>query len=115
MVRQPGENLSKEETEELPSRSFGDETATQSVGWYSIGALGLIVAFIVFFMLVRVKEDNGLQPLRSLGPTPTILPDGSPDPQGMPTTTDDDGTLWRQNPDGAMDWWDRDLRIWHKW
>ncbi|MEJ6562090.1 MAG: hypothetical protein QNL85_00075 [Euryarchaeota archaeon] len=115
MVRQPGENLSKEETEELPSRSFGDETATKSVGWYSIGALGLIVAFIVFFMLVRVKEDNGLQPLRSLGPTPTILPDGSPDPQGMPTTTDDDGTLWRQNPDGAMDWWDRDLRIWHKW
>ena len=115
MVRQPGGNLSKDEAEALPSRSFGDETATQSVGWYSIGALGLIVAFIVFFMLVRVKEENDLEPLRSFGPTPTILADGSPDAQGMPTTTDDDGTLWRQNPDGAMDWWDRDLRIWHKW
>ena len=38
--------------------TFGEETDTESVGWYSISALGLIVAFIVFFMLVRVKEEN---------------------------------------------------------
>lgn len=115
LVRSPGANLTADESAALPSRSFGEETTTESVGWYSIGALGLIVAFIVFFMLVRVKEESGQPTLRSLGPTPTILPDGSPDPQGMPTTTDDSGTLWRQQPDGAMDWWDSDLRIWHKW
>lgn len=115
LVRQPGENLTQEESEALPSRSFGDDTETESVGWYSIGALGLIVAFIVFFMLVRVKDEEEYQGLRSLGPTPTILSDGSPDPEGLPTTTDDTGTLWRQHPDGSMDWWDPELRIWHSW
>ncbi len=115
LVRQPSEDLTKEEAEDLPTRSFGEDTETESVGWYSIGALGLIVAFIVFFMLVRVKDEEEDSGLRSLGPTPTILPDGSPDPEGMPTTTDDSGTLWRQQPDGSMDWWDQDLRIWHKW
>ena len=115
IVRPPGDNLTEEESAALPSRSFGEETDTESVGWYSIGALGLIVAFIVFFMLVRVKDESDQPPLRSLGPAPTILPDGSPDPQGMPTTTDESGTLWRQHPDGTTDWWDRDLRIWHKW
>ena len=115
LVRQPSEDLTKEEAEALPTRSFGEDTETESVGWYSIGALGLIVAVIVFFMLVRVKDEEEGSGLRSLGPTPTILPDGSPDPEGMPTTTDDSGTLWRQQPDGSMDWWDQDLRIWHKW
>ncbi len=115
LVRQPSEDLTKEEAEALPTRSFGEDTETESVGWYSISALGLIVAFIVFFMLVRVKDEEEGSGLRSLGPTPTILPDGSPDPEGMPTTTDDSGTLWRQQPDGSMDWWDQDLRIWHKW
>ena len=115
LVRQPGENLTQEESEALPSQSFGDDTETESVGWYSIGALGLIVAFIVFFMLVRVKDEEEYQGLRSLGPIPTILPDGSPDPEGLPTTTDDTGTLWRQHPDGSMDWWDPELRIWHSW
>ena len=115
LVRQPSEDLTKEEAEDLPTRSFGEDTETESVGWYSIGALGLIVAFIVFFMLVRVKDEEEDSGLRSLGPTPTILPDGSPDPEGMPTTTDDSGTLWRQQPDGSMVWWDQDLRIWHKW
>lgn len=115
LIRQPGEDLTKEEAETLPSRSFGEDTETESVGWYSIGALGFIVAIIVFFMLVRVKDEEEMTGIRSLGPTPTILPDGSPDPEGMPTTTDDSGTLWRQQPDGSMDWWDQDLRIWHKW
>jgi hypothetical protein len=115
LIRQPGEDLTKEEAEALPSRSFGEDTETESVGWYSIGALGFIVAIIVFFMLVRVKDEEEMTGIRSLGPTPTILPDGSPDPEGMPTTTDDSGTLWRQQPDGSMDWWDEDLRIWHKW
>ena len=115
LVRLPGINLSEEEAATLPSRSFGDETPTESVGWFSIGVLGLIVCIVVFMLLVRVKEDTGVSSLRDLGPMPMILPDGSPDAQGFPTMTDAEGVLWRQHPDGTTDWWDNQLRVWHKW
>jgi predicted component of type VI protein secretion system len=115
LVRLPGINLSEEEAATLPSRSFGDETPTESVGWFSIGVLGLIVCAVVFMLLVRVKEESGASSLRDLGPMPMILPDGSPDAQGLPTMTDAEGILWRQHPDGSTDWWDNQLRIWHKW
>jgi len=115
LVRLPGLTLSEDEAASLPSRSFGEETPTESVGWFSIGVLGLIVCIVVFMLLVRVKEDTGAGVLRNLGPTPMILADGSPDPQGLPTMTDGEGVLWRQHPDGTTDWWDTQLRIWHKW
>lgn len=115
LVRLPGLNLSEDEAATLPSRSFGEETPTKSVGWFSIGALGLIVCLVVFMLLVRVKDEAGTGALRNLGPMPMILADGSPDTQGLPTMTDNDGVLWRQHPDGATDWWDSQLRIWHKW
>ena len=115
LVRLPGLTLSEDEAASLPSRSFGEETQTESVGWFSIGVLGLIVCIVVFMLLVRVKEDTGAGVLRNLGPTPMILADGSPDPQGLPTMTDGEGVLWRQHPDGTTDWWDHQLRIWHKW
>lgn len=115
LVRLPGLNLSEDEAATLPSRSFGEETPTKSVGWFSIGALGLIVCLVVFMLLVRVKDETGTGALRNLGPMPMILADGSPDTQGLPTMTDNDGVLWRQHPDGATDWWDSQLRIWHKW
>ncbi len=56
-----------------------------------------------------------MRELPNLGPEPQILADGSPDSEGLPTTTDDDGVLWRQNADGAMDWWDQEMRVWHRW
>ena len=115
LVRLPGLTLSEEEAASLPSRSFGEETPTESVGWFSIGGVGLIVCIVVFMLLVRVKDDTGAGVLRDLGPTPMILADGSPDSQGLPTMTDSEGVLWRQQPDGATDWWDEQLRIWHKW
>jgi hypothetical protein len=115
LVRLPGLTLSEDEASSLPSRSFGEETPTKSVGWFSIGGLGLIVCVVVFMLLVRVKDENEITPLRNLGPTPMILIDGSPDAQGYPTMTDNEGVLWRQHPDGSTDWWDNQLRIWHKW
>ena len=115
LVRLPGLNISESEAASLPSRSFGEETPTKSVGWFSIGVLGLIVCVVVFMLLVRVKDETETGSLRDLGPTPMILPDGSPDAQGFPTMTDDEGVLWRQHPDGSTDWWDTQLRIWHKW
>lgn len=115
MVRLPGLNLTEEEAEVLPSRSFGEDTETDSVGWISIGILCFVVALLAFVFLVRVKEEKDIFEMRDLGPEPMILADGSPDSQGLPTTVDDEGVLWRQHPDGAHDWWDQDLRIWNRW
>ena len=115
IVRLPAAELTPEEQEALPTQSFGDETATEDVGWYTIGVLGLIVAIIVFVLLVRMREDDELLALPELGPAPQILNDGSPDPQGLPTVLDDEGQLWRKHPDGSLDWWDSTYNIWQRW
>ena len=115
IVRLPAAELTPEEQEALPTQSFGEETATEDVGWYTIGALGLIVAIIVFVLLVRMREDDELLALPELGPAPQILNDGSPDPQGLPTVLDDEGQLWRKHPDGSLDWWDSAYNIWQRW
>ena len=115
IVRLPAAELTLEEQEALPTQSFGDETATEDVGWYTIGVLGLIVAIIVFVLLVRIREDDELLALPELGPAPQILNDGSPDPQGLPTVLDDEGQLWRKHPDGSLDWWDSAYNIWQRW
>ena len=115
IVRLPAAELTPEEQEALPTQSFGDETATEDVGWYTIGVLGLIVAIIVFVLLVRIREDDELLALPELGPAPQILNDGSPDPQGLPTVLDDEGQLWRKHPDGSLDWWDSAYNIWQRW
>jgi hypothetical protein len=115
LVRLPGDDLSTEEEKSLPSRSKGEQTPTESVGWFSIGALGLIVSVLVYIILVRVQDGPEMRQLPNLGPEPQILADGSPDSEGLPTMTDDDGVLWRQNADGAMDWWDQEMRVWHRW
>ena len=114
LIRLPGKDLSANETASLPSSSLGMDTPTESVGWFSIGALALFVSIIVFVILVRNKEPEALE-LPALGPTPQVLPDGSPDTQGLPTTIDDQGVLWRQHPGGEVDWWDQEWSIWHRW
>ena len=115
IVRIPGVDLTEEQRSSAPSRSYGEDTETESVGWISIGVLGLVVVVLSYLILVRVKDDEEILPMRDLGPTPMILSDGSPDAEGLPTTTDDEGVLWRQHPDGNHDWWDNELRIWVRW
>ena len=115
IVRLPASELTKEEQEVLPSQSFGDETVTDDVGWYTIAVLGLLVAVIVFVLLVRFRENDELLTLPELGPAPQILNDGSPDPEGLPTVLDDEGQLWRKHPDGSIDWWDSTFNIWQRW
>jgi len=114
IIRLPSQVMMANESAPLPSTSLGSDTETESVGWVSIGILALVVTVIVFLMLVRVRESEPLE-IPDLGPEPQILADGSPDAQGLPTTVDDQGMLWRQHPNGAVDWWDQDWRIWHKW
>ena len=114
IIRLPSQAQMENESFALPSTSLGPETETKSVGWFSIGILALVVTILVFLMLVRVRDKQPLD-LPNLGPEPQILADGSPDAQGLPTTVDDQGMLWRQHPDGSVDWWDQDWRIWHRW
>ena len=115
IVRLPAAELTVEEQEALPSQSFGEETSTEDVGWYTIAVLGLIVAVVVFVLLVRIQEDDELLTLPELGPAPQILNDGSPDSEGLPTVVDDEGQLWRKHPDGTLDWWDSAYNIWQRW
>lgn len=114
LIRLPGEGLTAEERLSLPSTSLGEDTPTESVGWLSIGVLALVVSLIVFLLLIRTPEPEALD-LPSIGPTPQTLPDGSPDAQGLPTTLDDQGVLWRQHPGGEVDWWDKEWSVWHRW
>jgi hypothetical protein len=62
-------------------------------------------------------RERRLEPLElpHLGPAPQVLPDGTPDAGGLPAITDDQGILWRQHPDGALDWWDATWQIWQGW
>ena len=114
LIRLPAADLSANETASLPSTSLGMDTSTESVGWLSISALALVVSIIVFVSMVRSKEPEALD-LPSIGPTPQLLPDGSPDTGGLPTTLDDQGVLWRQHPSGEVDWWDQEWSVWHRW
>ena len=114
LIRLPAADLSANEPASLPSSSLGMDTPTESVGWLSISALALVVSIIVFVSMVRSKEPEALD-LPSIGPTPQLLPDGSPDTGGLPTTLDDQGVLWRQHPSGEVDWWDQEWSVWHRW
>ena len=114
IIRLPPTELTADERQGLPSISLGPETSTESVGWLSISALALVVSLVVFFLLVRNREPEALE-LPPIGPTPQVLADGSPDAEGLPTTVDDQGVLWRQHPGGAVDWWDKEWSVWHRW
>jgi len=114
LIRLPSAEPTEEEAAATPSTSLGLDTPTESVGWLSIGILALFVTVFVFVLLVRERRLDPLD-LPALGPLPEILPDGSPDTMGLPTITDDQGTLWRKHPDGRLDWWDAEWRVWHGW
>jgi hypothetical protein len=114
LIRLPSVDMSGNETANAPSASLGEDTPTESVGWLSIGILALIVTVVVFMAFVRERRLEPLE-LPHLGPAPQVLPDGTPDAGGLPAITDDQGVLWRQHPDGALDWWDATWQIWQGW
>ena len=114
LIRLPDVEATENESQVVPSSSLGLDTPTESVGWLSIGVLALFVTVLVFVLLVKDREPEPLD-LPSLGPTPQVLADGSPDTMGLPTIVDDQGVMWRQHPDGRLDWWDADWLVWHGW
>ena len=101
-------------TDGVSSGGYVEGTPTESVGWLSIGLLDLVVTVLVFLAFTGKRRVEPLD-IPHLGPAPQVLEDGRPDPMGLPVITDDQGVMWRQHPDGKLDWWDADWQIWHGW
>ena len=114
LIRLPNPNAGEDEMATAPSASLGEDTPTESVGWLSIGLLALVVTIVVFLAFTGKRRVEPLD-LPPLGPAPQVLADGRPDPMGLPVITDDQGVMWRQHPDGKLDWWDADWQVWHGW
>lgn len=114
LIRLPAQEVALLDNGTAPSTSLGKDTPTDAVGWISIGALGIIVTFSVFLMLARSPQESEEILLVEERPR-QVLADGSPDTKGLPTVRDDHGVLWRQYPDGRMDWWDDEWQVWHGW
>lgn len=107
LIRVPASDTSAEELATLPVQSVGSDTETQSVGWYGIGGLSLLVSIIVFLMLVKqpVSNDNEMN----------LNQEMMADAEGLATHVDEAGVTWRQHPDGGVDWWDEATGMWQRW
>jgi len=107
LIRVPASDASAEELATQPVQSVGSETETQSVGWYGIGGLSLLVAILVFMMLVKqpVTNDDEIDLNQML-----VM-----DAEGLATHVDETGIIWRQHLDGGVDWWDEATGMWQRW
>ena len=107
LIRVPASDSSAEELALQPVQSVGSDTETQSVGWYGIGGLSLLVAILVFLMLVKqpVANDDEID----LNQAQMM------DAEGLATHVDEAGITWRQHPDGGVDWWDEGTGMWQRW
>ena len=107
LIRVPASDASAEELASQPVQSVGSETETQSVGWYGIGGLSLLVAVLVFLMLVKqpVANDDEIDLNQAM----------MMDAEGLATHVDEAGIIWRQHLDGGVDWWDEATGMWQRW
>ncbi len=107
LIRVPASDSSDEELATLPVQSVGSETETQSVGWYGIGGLSLVVALLVFLMLVKQPTSNDDEIDLNHGMMMNA--------EGLATHVDEAGVTWRQHLDGGVDWWDEATEMWQRW
>ena len=108
LVRIPplGENVStwgnESVTSSWPVRS-GGEVESEFTGYIATG-IGMLLLFLIsIIVLKRFGEDiqgeftNKKSMINA---------------EGLPTHTDEEGHLWRQHPDGQIDWWDANANMW---
>jgi hypothetical protein len=89
-------------TSSWPVRS-GGEIESEYTGYIATG-IGMLLLFIIsILVLKRFGEDIQGEFTKSKSNVNT---------DGLPTHTDEDGHLWRQHPDGQIDWWDADANMW---
>ena len=89
-------------TSSWPVRS-GGEIESEVTGYIATG-IGMILLLLISIMILkRFGEDIGDE----FKTSKTNI-----DADGLPTHTDEDGHLWRQHPDGQIDWWDSNANVW---
>ena len=85
-----------------PVRS-GEELET-AVGGYIATAMGMLILFFVTLLILRRFGEGGSQGFE--------LMNAGPNSDGLPTHLDEEGHLWRQHPNGEIDWWDSAAEMW---
>ena len=106
LIRYTNQELSSE-SEEAPVISKGQNTETTKVGFYGVIGISVILGIIVFIFMSRGTADDLISGI--------IGDEIQPDPEGLPTHTDENGMLWRKHTDGELDWWDRLSDSWKRW
>ena len=104
LIRLPADDLTANETASLPPPRL--EWTRQRIRWLALHWRFGALCFHRGLRRFGAKQGTSALELPALGP-PQVLADGSPDTQGLPTTLDDQGVLWRQHPGGEVDWWTR--------
>tara|TARA_Y100001980_G_C14556778_1_gene350233 strand:- start:4706 stop:6031 length:1326 start_codon:yes stop_codon:yes gene_type:complete len=85
-----------------PLRS-GGEIKTEFTGYIATG-IGMTLLLLISVIILRKFDDNIGDEFKESKI--------SIDSEGLPTHTDEDGHLWRQHPDGQIDWWDETVKMW---
>ena len=108
LVRIPplGENVStwgnESVTSSWPVRS-GGEIESEYTGYIATG-IGMLLLFLISILILkRFGEDIQGEFTKTKS---------NIDNEGLPTHTDDEAHLWRQHPDGQIDWWDASANMW---
>ncbi|MDP6856233.1 MAG: hypothetical protein QGH13_01715, partial [Candidatus Thalassarchaeaceae archaeon] len=85
----------------------------------AIGGGGILLGLIfgIFASLILTRGNSSSRRLEEVmaAAAPSMNEGEIEDiAEGLPTYTDPQGIIWRQHPDGAMDWWDGVEGIWTK-
>ena len=89
-------------TSSWPVRS-GGEVESEYMGYIGTG-IGMLLLFLISVLVLKRFGDD------MQGDFSTSKSKISS--EGLPTHRDEDGHLWRQHPDGQIDWWDETANMW---
>ena len=89
-------------TSSWPVRS-GGEIEPEITGYIATG-IGMVLLLLISMIILR-KFGNDMDGEFKTSKT-------NIDADGLPTHTDEEGHIWRQHPDGQIDWWDANANMW---
>ena len=81
----------------------GGEVESEYMGYIGTG-IGMLLLFLISVLVLKRFGDD------MQGDFSTSKSKISS--EGLPTHRDEDGHLWRQHPDGQIDWWDETANMW---
>ena len=89
-------------TSSWPVRS-GGEVESEYMGYIGTG-IGMLLLFLISVLVLKRFGDDMQGDFSTSKSTISS--------EGLPTHRDEDGHLWRQHPDGQIDWWDETANMW---